>query len=117
MPHCIIEYSHSDIDVKALLKAVHAGASNSNLFEVHDIKVRAMGFDHYFVASDTETMPDFIHVSTRLLSGRTDEEKLYLSNCILSAVCQSLTWFTGSVTVEILDIDRHSYSKKVTLEA
>ena len=110
MPHCIIEYS-SSIDPVDLNQKVFLGALESNLFKPDgsDIKVRSISYDHYQTGLTKE---DFIHVTLRILSGRNERDKLLLSNSVMSKL-ESIQLASGSLTVEVVDIDRNSYAKKI----
>ena len=112
MPHCIIDYSPEvagQIDIDTLLDAVHQGAMESDLFPEYDIKTRALAYPHHRTG---QTCDSFVHVALHLLSGRSDAQKSMLSECILSRI-EPLLPRVVSVSVEILDIHRESYRKRV----
>ena len=110
MPHCIIEYAKDiNIDADVLMKAVYTGAIRSDLFEEHHIKIRALAYDDYLVGAKRES---FIHVSARILSGRSVKQRSSLSNFILSELIK-LNLQNVVITVEVIDMDRELYSKKV----
>ena len=108
MPHCIVEHSAS-LNSELILPLVFSGAIESGLFEIDgsDIKVRAIVYHSYLTGPEKS---DFIHVTLRILSGRTVEQKKMLSNSVLSQL-QKLELRVCSLTVEVLDIERASYSK------
>lgn len=110
MPHCIIEHS-SPIEPADLTQKVFQGALESNLFEPDgsDIKVRSIVYEHYQTGSNKE---NFIHVTLRILSGRSEQDKHLLSNSVMSKL-QSIPLVAASLTVEIVDMDRNSYSKQI----
>ena len=110
LPHCIIEHS-SPIEPADLNQKVFQGALESNLFEPDgsDIKVRSIVYEHYQTGSNKE---NFIHVTLRILSGRSDQDKHLLSNSVMSKL-QSIPLVAASLTVEIVDMDRNSYSKQI----
>ena len=110
MPHCIIEHS-STINGKDLIPLVFQGALKTRLFSAdgNDIKVRTQSFIDYQTGN---TPSDFIHVVLKILSGRNADEKLRLSTLVLEEIC-SLNLSNCSITVEVVDIDRSSYSKVV----
>src|SRR5210317_354912 len=86
MPHCIIDYSQDiagQVEIEALLDAVHRGAMESALFPEYDIKIRALGYAHHRTG---QTRDSFVHVAIHLLSGRSDEQKAMLSECVLASV-------------------------------
>ena len=111
MPHCVIEHAAS-LDAGALVPAVFAAAKSAGLFEPDgaDIKVRAIAYDHYLTGP---AKSDFVHVSIRLLSGRTVEQKQLLSQAVLAQL-QTLALPRCSLTVEVIDIERASYAKVIT---
>ncbi|MEW6992575.1 5-carboxymethyl-2-hydroxymuconate Delta-isomerase [Colwelliaceae bacterium 6441] len=110
MPHCIIEHS-SSIEPVDLNKKVFLGALESNLFEPNggDIKVRSIAYEHYLTGSSKGS---FIHVTLRILSGRSEQDKLLLSNSVMSKL-KSIQLASASLTVEVVDIDRNSYAKQI----
>ncbi len=113
MPHCIIEYAkhlEEQLPASQLIEATHRGARNSGLFEEHDIKTRTLAFEHY--QTGTGQQP-FIHVTAKILSGRTSQQKAALSQQILSALRQ-LPLPSVSLTVDVCDIDRAAYAKHVS---
>ena len=112
MPHCVIEYSSEvaeQVSIDTLMKAVHDAAFSSGLFPEYDIKTRAVAYDHYRTG---QTNDSFVHVNLHLLSGRNDEQKADLSDKVLTAI-EPLLPQVASVGVEIIDIHRDSYRKRV----
>ena len=112
MPHCVIEYSEDvadQVDINDLLAAVHAGAMDSDLFPEYDIKTRAQAFHHHRTG---QTRDSFVHVTVHLLDGRRDELKSMLSEKVLGRI-EPILPRVVSVGVEICDMHRHSYRKRV----
>ena len=111
MPHCIVEHSAS-LDGDLISSQVFSGAMKSQLFEADgsDIKVRAAAYHSYLTG---QIKSDFVHVILRILSGRTPEQKKELSKIVLDQL-QKLGLQSCSLTVEVVDIDRASYSKLVS---
>ncbi len=110
MPHCIIEHS-SSLNAGELNQVVFQGALESQLFEAdgRDIKVRSIAYDHFQTGTQRQ---DFIHVTLRILSGRDDDAKLKLSQSVLSRLA-TLSLTDASLTVEVVDMERESYSKRI----
>ncbi|GAA5141463.1 5-carboxymethyl-2-hydroxymuconate isomerase [Thalassotalea piscium] len=84
MPHCIIEYAQPIevlVSPEALIHAVYVGALNSQLFEAEDIKTRIIPFNHY---SSGIIKQNFIHISLKILSGRTFQQRKVLSSAVLT---------------------------------
>ena len=112
MPHCIIEFS-SDISPEPLMSSVFEGAIASDLFDKQgaDIKVRAIAYDHHISGA---SFSSFIHVTLKILGGRSEEQKASLSNLVLQKVKEN-KYSNCSITVEVIDIDRASYTKSTNL--
>ncbi len=110
MPHCIIEYS-DDLEGKPLVEAVHQSALDSGLFSSlgSDIKVRAMPYSHYKTGSIEIS---FVHVTLKILSGRTGEQKSSLTEKVLKQL-KALNFIGCSLSVEVVDIDTASYAKSI----
>jgi len=112
MPHCIIDYSEDvavEVEIDDLIEAVHRGAMDSGLFPEYDIKTRALAFERHRTG---QTRDSFVHVAIHLLSGRSDEHKVMLSEGVLARIEPMLPRVV-SVGVEIIDIHRASYRKRV----
>ena len=112
MPHCVVEYSADvadEVDIDELVAAVHAGAFASELFPEYDIKTRASEFAHHRTG---QTRDSFVHVAVHLLDGRSDAQKTALSEAVLARI-EPLLPGVVSVGVEICDIHRASYRKRV----
>ncbi len=110
MPHCIIEYSKDiNIEPTTLINAVYKGALHSELFEDDHIKTRTTAYEHYQKGALKEK---FVHVTAKILSGRNLEQRKMLSKAILSEVAK-LDINAVTLTVEIVELEKESYSKKV----
>lgn len=113
MPHCIVEYSAhlaQQISISALVKTVHQGAIDSGLFEPTAIKTRAYGAEHSCVGA-TEGA-SFIHITLKIMPGRTDEQKQLLLQAIdkrIANMCSQVS----SVTIEVLDLAKEHYFKRI----
>jgi len=64
------------------------------------------------VALSFRGRPDFIHVTLKILSGRTSEQKSHLANTVLDTLV-ALNYSALSITIAIEDMDRDSYRKIV----
>ncbi len=112
MPHVIIEHSADvaeQIDIGELVDAVHQGTLESGLFDEYDIKTRTLGYAHHRTG---QTRDSFVHVAVHLLDGRDDAQKSALSRAVLGRI-EPLLPRVVSVGVEIVDIHRASYAKRV----
>ena len=110
MPHCIVEHS-ANLNGQALVNIVHQGALTSGLFQAQgsDIKVRAIAYSDFKTGS---VDIGFVHVTMRILSGRNDEQKTMLTQQVLTQL-QTLVKMDCSLSVEVVDINRETYSKVV----
>ncbi len=75
MPHLIVEYSANldgDLDIQAVIDALHASALETGVFPIGGVRVRAARRDIYRIA---DGHPDnaFIHVTARIGAGRAPE--------------------------------------------
>ncbi len=116
MPHCIVEFSQNlaqELPPMDLLEAVRDATIASNLFTQEDIKLRAMPYKSFLTAGKEDA---FIHVTLRMLSGRTEAQKQQVSQLVLDALIQ-FSLKDVSFTVEVCDMDRETYSKKVVLSS
>ena len=112
MPHVIIEHSSEvaeQIAPDELVAAVHEATFASGLFPEYDIKTRAISYLHHQTG---QTRDGFVHVAVHLLDGRSDAQKSDLSEGILARI-EPLLPGVASVGVEIIDIHRASYRKRV----
>lgn len=110
MPHCIIEYSNNlkkSLEPSKLVSVVHQAAAESNLFDLEDIRSRALGFDDYQLQADKNS---FIHVTLRIMIGRSEAQKNHLSSIVISAL-EKLELTSVVLSVEICDIDKSTYAK------
>ena len=110
MPHCIIEHS-GKIDGEALVSSVYKGVLKSNLFEPDgsDIKVRAVPYSN-FKTGNVDI--NFVHVTLKILSGRSVTQKTNLTHLVLVQL-KTLQIANCSISVEIADIDPASYAKVI----
>jgi 5-carboxymethyl-2-hydroxymuconate isomerase len=114
MPHCILEYSQNleqEVPPIDLLEAIKGACVVSNLFSGEDIKLRSNAYKSFITAGQEDA---FIHVTIRLLSGRTVEQKKQLSHLVLEALTQ-FSLKDVSFSVEMCDMDRDTYEKRVIL--
>jgi 5-carboxymethyl-2-hydroxymuconate isomerase len=112
MPHCIIEYSSDvadQVSIRELIQATFQGALSSGLFAEYDIKTRAYPCQHHQTGS---TRDSFVQVTVRLLSGRDDTQKADLNEKIFAQI-EPMLPSVVSVGVEICDMHRASYHKRV----
>ena len=110
MPHLIIDFSNelaTDERIGSMMDAIHQAAQSTRLFEESHIKIRMLPVQYYRTGKGRDT---FIHAQLRIHSGRTAEQKKLLSEAVLISI-QDQHWPVKRVTVEVVDMDKDSYSK------
>lgn len=110
MPHIIVEYAEEsmrDQDISQLLNTIHRSVAGSGLFELSHVRTRAYPFTEF---TNGEGHKPYLHVQARIKSGRGEDDKKRLSSSILSGIVE-LDLPVAVATVEIIDMDRDSYSK------
>ncbi|MFC3531765.1 5-carboxymethyl-2-hydroxymuconate Delta-isomerase [Vogesella facilis] len=115
MPHLTVEYSANltALPAAALLRTLNDVLLHSGQFDGPDIKSRALPLPVFLVGDEPDGHA-FVHVKLSLLAGRQPEVKKMLSQQLLAALQSACDWPAGlavQLCVELLDIDRGSYSK------
>ena len=117
MPQLSVEYTanlHTPVDAKALVM-LNTVLAESGEFSELDIKSRAVKIDTFAVGT-ADTPRAYISAKLALLSGRSAETKKILAQSLHAALehwLQPNTTDNIQITVEIIDMDRASYSKSV----
>ncbi len=112
MPHFVVEYPReieSQYDISKMMQIAFDAGLESGEMGPHDLKVRAIAYDHHYMANNDET---FVHITVYLLSGRTEEQKKNIGGLLLTALGGYLENVT-SVSVDLQDMDRAVYTKRV----
>lgn len=106
MPHCIVEHSDAITPhIERLLDIVQHTVVNSPLFSANDVRTRAQVFDHYQLGA---TQQHFVHVTVRLLQGRSDREKAQLTRQVGEAI-EQLSLNNVQISCECVEIHTPSY--------
>lgn len=120
MPHLIIEHS-SDIHSKpitALQQDIQKIMSCSEgSFTIEACKTRAFSFGNYFVGILNQEDASFIHITLKILAGRSVEAKKALSDKIMAYCHQFITDLKlrskrCDISVDIVDMDSATYGKE-----
>lgn len=84
MPHFVIHCSEGILKLHSeeeIIEQVHISAVSTELFNKNDVKVRVNFFKNHSTGDKKE---DFIHVFANIMQGRSVEQKLNLSQTIVS---------------------------------
>jgi len=112
MPHCIIEYTsdvEKDVDIKNLIDVAYDSLVESELFNNSAIKARARRIELFRSGLDRN---DYIHITLRILPGRSDEQKSLASTIMLKNI-SPLVKSVKSLSVEVVDLHGPSYAKRL----
>jgi 5-carboxymethyl-2-hydroxymuconate isomerase len=112
MPHFVIEYSRDievRFDINTVMQIVYDSGVASGVMQACDIKVRARPYYHYRLVNEGDS---FLHVMVFLLDGRTDTQKEHVA-VILREALQTYLVDVTSVSVDIRDMNRQAYKKRV----
>ena len=119
MPHCLLEYSQNipdRIKFEKLFSELHNILVKTGEFNVADMKSRAIGYDHFLIG-DGKAERIFIHLEIFILEGRSREFKSQLSTVAMHVLekyfTNTLLQPESSITVNISDLNRASYKKRI----
>jgi len=117
MPHIIVEYTPNlpDLPFDAMLAAVTRRLAESPEVEDEaDLKARVVRAD-WFRVGLADSRRGFIHVTVRILAGRSEQAKQDFSQRVADGMLEHMPAFATGMTVhlsvEVVDMDRGSYRK------
>ena len=115
MPQITVEYTNNLVQLASseVLLNINQAVLASGQFEETDIKSRLLALNDFLVGTQKNNRA-FVHVKVAILSGRSIEIKKQLSESVFQALKASCTWpndIDVQWCVEILDIERESYTK------
>lgn len=113
MPHFIFEQGnalHSASDRHDAMQIAGEVGAGTGFIDRADIKLRIITFDD-FVHLDGRS--SFLHLTVRLLAGRTTDQKHNLSDALRTALDARFPQ-VGSISIEICDMDPDTYLKRLT---
>ncbi|MCR9174159.1 MAG: 5-carboxymethyl-2-hydroxymuconate Delta-isomerase [bacterium] len=114
MPHFIIDCSIHIIEQKLpenILQKVFYAAASTGLFLKDEIKVRISPFQFYRTGNSND---NFIHVFAYIMEGRSADQKVKLSEKIVTDL-QALLPDVPIISVSIVDFEKATYSNKETV--
>lgn len=113
MPHCIVEYSesiHTQIAPETILETAFNTVQASSLFDPSNVRARSQSYANVHLGA---TQSDFIHITIRLLAGRSNAEKTELNQQVGEAIVQ-LGIKNVVLSCECVDIHTPSYYRAET---
>ncbi|MBB4812897.1 MULTISPECIES: 5-carboxymethyl-2-hydroxymuconate Delta-isomerase [Pseudomonas] len=116
MPHLHLEYTANLTDLaveKTLLRLNNVLMASGQFGSEFDIKSRALKVESFQVGTSLSPRA-FIAVKLSLLSGRSPQVKKQLSESLLAALQDVAEWpadMQVQLSVQLVDMDRESYSK------
>ena len=113
MPHLILEHDAAlaeTHDLPAMVDALFEAACAHPLFAKapHDVKVRTVAFEN---GRSGLAAPGHAHLTIRLLTGRTSDQKQGVAQDMLAVLTRHLPDI-GSLSVEPVEMDRDTYVKR-----
>jgi len=120
MPHTIIEHSFSIAkpQIDYLLLAVNQNiAKNEGNFDISQCKARAICYSNFVVADGTKPQ-DFMHITVRIMAGRSLEIRKNLAENLLKIVTDflkenNLSTNPIALSVDIAEMEKEIYQKIV----
>ncbi|MFC3909233.1 5-carboxymethyl-2-hydroxymuconate Delta-isomerase [Legionella dresdenensis] len=111
MPHIILECSNNikNLDqINPLFDQIHHILEQELPTQLSSCKGRCLVYDRYFVGAG-ERENGFMHLTIKMLPGRTDETKQTLAAKLLQLLKEYFQQPKLSFSVELLDLNRHYY--------
>ncbi len=119
MPHLIIE--HSGNIAKNSIRVLEQEIQNimngvEGNFDADQCKCRDFSFDEYFVGRPDQSTSSFLHITLKVLSGRSIEIRKNLSEKILTFSQRffselNLPTKRCDISVDIVEMERDTYQK------
>ena len=117
MPHIVVEYTPNlgALPLDAMLAAVTRNLAGSpEVGDEADLKARVLCVDRFRVGL-ADSGRAFIHVTLRILAGRTPEAKKDLGRRVADGMLEHMPklaqGLTAHLSVEVVDMDPGSYTK------
>jgi 5-carboxymethyl-2-hydroxymuconate isomerase len=117
MPHIVVHVTPNlgDLPFDAMLASAMQHLSGSpEVPDESDLKARVLRTEHFRVGT-VESGRGFLHVELHILAGRTPEAKKDMSLRVAQGFLDHMPKFgdglTAHLSVEVIDMDRASYTK------
>ncbi len=119
MPHITLEYSPNFLpkyimNIGAEIQNIMRNINLAN-FDVDQCKIRSIPYQNFIVGLD-ENRANFIHISIKILAGRSLEIRKELSKKVFDYVVESYEKNSNNqsrtdISVDIIEMDRDCYNK------
>jgi 5-carboxymethyl-2-hydroxymuconate isomerase len=110
VPHFIIEHGNAlmaDTDRQAALSVAAECGAACGFIRPEDIKIRLRACDDFLAVDGRRS---FMHITVRMLEGRSDDKKTRLAICLRDAFGTQFPQIE-SISIEICDMHAESYKK------
>ena len=108
MPHIVIEYSNSlRRHSNAVMRACHKHLSNCGICDPQAVKARCIPYEKTLLP---EGARNFMHITVSLLEGRSEEERVALSQALFALVKEAVEP-VDRLSVDIQEMAIATYSK------
>lgn len=122
MPHIIIENS-SNISSELIFdlgqQITNLMSKQEGNFDIEQCKLRNISFDKYFVGTSSQSSASFVHITIKIMSGRTDLVKKNLSTKLFELIkdffeqknFEDFLKKRCDISLDIVDMDQNFYQK------
>ncbi len=112
MPHITLEYCETitSADIPKMLAALHADLATRESINIHGIKSRAVPVK-YVIVGDHKDYDKMIHISLKLLPGRSDDLRKEMAQGLADAARKHAHDDRIAITCETVELDAASYIK------
>ena len=120
MPHVIVEHSvnfpkNSVKKIQTEIQKIMTSITEGN-FDADQCKCRSISFDEYLVGLPNQDNASFIHISIKILGGRSAEVRKKLATKAAASVQKTfeesqLKTERCDISVDVIEMDRESYQK------
>lgn len=120
MPHVIVEHSadfpkNSVQKIQTEIQKIMTSITEGN-FDADQCKCRSVSFDEYLVGLPNQSSASFIHISIKILGGRSVEVRKKLATKTTEFAQRTfeeleLKTKRCDISVDVIDMDRETYQK------
>jgi 5-carboxymethyl-2-hydroxymuconate isomerase len=120
MPHIIIEHSadftKNSVDLMKKEIPQIMGKITEGNFDADQCKCRSHSFDEYLVGTPDQSSASFLHITIKILSGRTLEAQKKLSAQVIEFVKKTfndlgLETKRCDISIDIVEMNKEAYQK------